>query len=96
MLKLDAGNVLLKPSHRRQFMSWLKRAIRLGERLGDLAISITMHRIGHSVEIRADVADHNGKVAFRCRQHDWKHAARETVRALTAHLHDRMIHGLAT
>jgi hypothetical protein len=96
MLKLDAGNVLLKPSNRRQLMSWLRRAIRLGERMGDLAISITMHRIGHLVEIRADVADHNSRVAFRSRQHDWKHAARDLAHMLTIHLHDRMIHGLAT
>ena len=35
MIKLDLGNVLLKPSHRKQLMSWLRRSLRLGERLGD-------------------------------------------------------------
>lgn len=94
MLKLDVGNVLLKPSHRRQLMSWLKRATRLGQRMGNLVISITMHRIGRLVEVRADVADSTGTVAFRSRQHDWKDAARELVRKVTTHLHDRNIHHL--
>jgi len=94
MLKLDAGNVLLKPSHRRQLMSWLKRAIRFGERMGNLAISITMHRVGRLVEVRADVADGNGVIAFRSRQTDWRDAARQLVRMLTGHLHDRGIHRL--
>lgn len=94
MLKLDAGNVLLKPSHRRQLMSWLKRASRLGQRMGNLVISITMHRIGRLIEIRADVADGTGTVAFRSRQHDWKNAARELARMVTTHLHDLNIQHL--
>ncbi|MGA2442999.1 MAG: hypothetical protein ABSH08_18760 [Tepidisphaeraceae bacterium] len=94
MLKLDAGNVLLKPSHRRQLMSWLKRAIRFGERMGNLAISITLHRVGRLVEVRADVSDGNGVIAFRSRQTDWRDAARQLVRRLTGHLHDRGIHRL--
>jgi hypothetical protein len=94
MLKLDSGNVLLKPSHRRQLMSWLKRAIRLGHRMGNPAISIIMHRAGRVVEVRADVADQNGSVAFRSRQNDWKDAARALVRMITSYLHDRMVHRL--
>ncbi len=94
MLKLDSGNVLLKPSHRRQLMSWLKRAIRLGQRIGNPAISIIMHRVGRSVEVRADVADQMGTVAFRSRQNDWKDAARQLVRMITSYLHDRMVHRL--
>lgn len=94
MLKLDPGNVLLKPSHRRQLMSWLKRAMRLGHRMGNPAISIIMHRIGRSVEVRADVADPMGSVAFRSRHNDWKDAARELIRMITSYLHDRMVHRL--
>ena len=94
MLKLDSGNVLLKPSNRRQLMSWLKRAIRFGERMGNLVISITMHRVGRLVEVRAHVADGNGVIAFRSRQADWRDAARQLVRMLTGHLHDRGIHRL--
>lgn len=92
MLKLDAGNVLLKPSNRRQFMSWLKRAMKFVQRIGNPRISITMHRAGKLIEIRADVADRNGTANFRSRQSDWKHAARDIIRMLTSHLHDRMIH----
>ena len=95
MLKLDSGNVLLKPSHRRQLMSWLKRAMRFVQRMGDLSISINMHRMGRLTEVRADVADGTGKTAFRSREHDWKNAARHLVRMLTSYLHDRMIRGLA-
>lgn len=62
--------------------------------MGNLAISITLHRVGRLVEVRADVVDGAGTVAFRSRQHDWKHAARELVRKVTGHLHDRMIHSL--
>ena len=38
MIKLDAGNVPLKPSHRRQLMTWLKRSLRLGQQLGVLSV----------------------------------------------------------
>jgi len=95
MLKLDAGNVLLKPSHRKQLMSWLKRAIRFGERMGNFAISITMHRIGRLVEVRANVSDQRDAAMFRSRQTDWRDAARQLVRMVTSYLHDQMIRRLA-
>jgi hypothetical protein len=94
MLKLDAGNVLLKPSHRRQLMSWLKRAMRFVQRMGT-SVSITMHRAGKLIEMRANVADSTGSAAFRTRQSDWKSAARHMIRMLTAYLHDRMIRRVA-
>jgi hypothetical protein len=92
MLKLDSGNVLLKPSNRRQFMSWLKRAMKFVQRMGNPLISITMHRAGRLIEIRADVAQSGSSAAFRARQSDWKHAAREIIRLLTGYLHDRTVH----
>jgi len=92
MFKLSAGNVLLKPSHRRQLMNGLKRALRLSERLGDRMISITMHRTGRLIEMKANVADRRGVVGFRTRQHDWRDAARQLARMLTTHLHDQMLH----
>jgi hypothetical protein len=94
MLKLDEGNVLLKPSHRRQFMSWLKRAMRFVQRVGNPLVSISMHRAGKLIEMRADIAGSTGAVAFRSRQSDWKNAARQIIHLLTAYLHDRMIHQL--
>jgi len=93
MFKLSNGNVLLKPSHRRQLMNGLKRALRLSDRLGDQIISISMYRSGRLIEMKADVADRNqGVVGFRARQHDWRDAARELARMLTAYLHDQMVH----
>ncbi len=92
MIKLDAGNVLLKPSHRRQLMAWLKRALRFNQRLGDWAISIRMQRTGKVVEMKADVKDRSGPVGFRSREHDWRDAARQLVRMLTSYLHNQMIH----
>ena len=95
MLKLDVGNVLLKPSHRRQLMSWLKRAMRFGDRMGNLVISITMHRVGKLVEIRAGVQDQKGTVVFRNRQTHWNDAARNLIRMLTGYLHDRIVQQLS-
>jgi hypothetical protein len=48
MVTLNAGNVLLKPSHRKQLMSWLRRTLRLGQRVADFALNITMQRTGWS------------------------------------------------
>ncbi|MGA2584196.1 MAG: hypothetical protein ABSG31_13035 [Tepidisphaeraceae bacterium] len=83
---------MLKPSQRRQMNTWLKRAMRLGERIGDFAVRITMHRSGKAIHIEADVKNSRGAVAFRSRQNDWQDAVREIVRMLTAHLHDQLIH----
>jgi hypothetical protein len=94
MIKLDAGNVLLKPSHRRQLMTWLKRAMRLAKRLENFGLAITMQRSGRLVEIRADMSNQGKTVAFRARQHDWQDAARQIIRTLTSHLHDQMVRGL--
>jgi hypothetical protein len=91
MFKLDPGNVLLKPSHRRQLMTWLKRAMRFVQRLGNLTVAITMHRIGRLTEVRADVSDKSRTATFRSRQSGWQDAARNLIRMLTAYLHDRMI-----
>jgi hypothetical protein len=91
MFKLDSGNVLLKPSHRRQLMTWLKRAMRFVQRMGNLSISITMHRVGRLTEVRANVADNAGSTAFKSRQSDWRDAAQQLIKMLTGYLHDRMI-----
>ena len=87
MIKLEAGNVLLKPSHKRQLMSWLRRALRIGERLGEFTLLITMRRTGRQCEVRARVHDSAGDFVCRSRQHDWRDAVRELVRALVNRLH---------
>jgi hypothetical protein len=86
MIKLHAGNVLLKPSQRRQVMTLLRRCERIGQRLGDFVLSITMHRTGRSYEMRATVHDRLGDFACRSRQNDWRNAARDLARALTVRL----------
>jgi hypothetical protein len=82
MIKLDAGNVLLKPSHRKQLMAWFRRALRIGSRIGQFALVITMHRSGKQCEVRAQVHDSAGDFVCRSRQHDWRDAVRDLVRSL--------------
>ena len=87
MIKLDAGNVLLKPSHRRQLMAWLKRAVRLGERVGDFVLAVTIRRIGRLYEFRANVHDAAGDFWCKVRRSDWRNAAHEMIQSLTSQLH---------
>jgi hypothetical protein len=91
MIQLNSGNVLLKPSHRRQLMTWLKRAMKMGERLGHFILNIALHRSGKSVEITASVRDSVGTFDLRTRNHDWKTAARNLIRLLAARLHGQLI-----
>ena len=91
MIKLEAGNVLLKPSHRRQLMSWLRRAMRMGARLGEFTLTITMHRTGRQCEVHARVHDSAGDFVCRSRQHDWRDAMRDLVRTLVNALHAQQL-----
>jgi len=89
MVTLNAGNVLLKPSHRRQLMSWLKRAMKLGQRVGDFAVSISLHRCGRQTEVWARVTDRAGDFDCHSRQTDWRNAVREVIRDLSNRLADQ-------
>ena len=91
MIKLDAGNVLLKPSQRRQLMTWLRRSQRLGERLGNFVLSITIRRVGRFFEVRAAVSDSLGSFDCRSKRHDWETAVRALVRSLTLRLHQQCL-----
>lgn len=70
MIKLEAENVLLKPSHRKQVMAWLRRAMKLGQRLGDFVMTVTLRRSGKSVEATAIVHDSAGDFGLKTREHD--------------------------
>ena len=94
MIKLDAGNVLLKPSQRRQLMAWLRRCLRIGSRLGDFVMEIRMRRSGKQVEVRAAVHDRAGDITLRSRQPDWRDAMRDLVRQLAAKLHGQYLQSL--
>lgn len=87
MIKLDSGNVLLKPSHRKQLMSWLRRSLRFGQRIGDFVLSITMKRVGRAYQVYAQVHDKAGDFECKVKQSDWRHAMRELVRQLSSRLH---------
>ncbi|HEX8913978.1 MAG TPA: hypothetical protein VF796_16635 [Humisphaera sp.] len=91
MIKLDLGNVLLKPSHRKQLMSWLRRSLRLGERLGNFVLNISLRRQGHHYEFHADVRDRAGQFNCRARAADWRGALRDLVKSLTLRLHDQCL-----
>jgi hypothetical protein len=91
MIKLDLGNVLLKPSHRRQLMSWLRRCQRLGQRLGDFVLSLSLRRSGRIYELRANVHDAVGDFTCRSRAQDWRGSLRDMVKTLTQRLHDQCI-----
>ena len=86
MIRLNAGNVLLKPSHRRQLMAWLKRSIRLGERLGDFILTLSMERIGHSYQMKAQVHDSAGEFTCRIRKRQWRDALHDIVHLLSTGL----------
>jgi hypothetical protein len=91
MIKLQSGNVLLKPSQRRQITALFRRCVRLGERLGDFVLNITMRRSGRIFEIRADVQDRAGAFACRTRQNNWQDALRDLARSLTLRLHEQRL-----
>lgn len=95
MVKLNSGNVLLKPCQRRQFFSSLRRALRMGSRLGDFGLTISLRRDGRLYEMQADVRDRRGKFHCRCRQNDWRSALRELVRSILNGLHQQSIAALA-
>ena len=90
MIKLDLGNVLLKPSQRKQLMSWLRRTLRLGDRVGHFMLTISMKRTGRHIDVRANVHDRAGDFALRTRQQTWRTALREMVWMLSTRIHDQL------
>ncbi|QOV91596.1 hypothetical protein [Humisphaera borealis] len=95
MIKLDSGNVLLKPSQRKQLMSWLRRSLRLGERLGDFVLSITLRRSGTMYMVEATVHDKAGDFGCKSKAHDWRGALRDLVKSLTLGLHEQCLRRVA-
>ena len=95
MIKLDSGNVLLKPSQRRQLMAWLRRSLKLGERLGNFVLTISMWRSGRQFELRAAVKDGAGDFGCRVRRNDWQGALRDLVRDICRHLHGQCLRATA-
>ncbi|HMO24710.1 MAG TPA: hypothetical protein PKB10_00420 [Tepidisphaeraceae bacterium] len=84
MIQLECGNVLLKPSHKRQFLSHLRRLIKIGERIGNFVLRITLRRTGRATEAQVLVQDAAGEAALRCRGQSLRDALRQIVRELRA------------
>ncbi len=91
MIQLNSGNVLLKPSHRKQLMAWLRRAQKLGQRLGHFVLNLSLARHGKSFDVRAHVHDSVGDFQCHARNHDWKMAVRNLVRTLVARLQGQLM-----
>ena len=91
MVKLNPANCVLKPSQRRQLLSWLKRTMRLGERVGDFLLTITVRRVGRAYEMAANVHDAAGDFGCRARGQRWRDACRELVHTLTNRLHEQRL-----
>ena len=89
MMTLDSGNILLKPSHRRQLFGSLRRATHLGDRIGDFALNIDMQRSGRQCQVTARVHDSAGDFVCRSRQSDWRAAVRDLARSLSIRLRDQ-------
>jgi hypothetical protein len=87
MIELDVGNVLLKPSQRKQMMARLRRCLKLGSRLGGFLLRITMWRTGRQYELRAAVRDRAGNFGCRVRRADWAEAVHDLIDAVTRRLH---------
>jgi hypothetical protein len=87
MVKLEAANCPLKPSQKRQLASWLKRAVHLGERVGDFILKITVQRVRGCWRLIATVHDRAGDFVCRTRGSTWRDACRELCRAVANQLH---------
>ena len=92
MVKLEPANCLLKPSQRRQLLSWLKRAVEMGQRMGDFLLTITVRRVrGGRYEMLADVHDSAGDFRLRSRGQTWRDVCRAIVRMLCVQLHNQRL-----
>lgn len=91
MIQLNSGNVLLKPSHRKQLRAHLRRAIRLGQRVGNFAIAVSLRRNGRMFEMTAHVTDRAGSFNCRSRRHAWKDAVRDLADAVIGWVHGQRL-----
>jgi hypothetical protein len=95
MIQLEVGNVLLKPSQRRQLMARLRRSLKLGSRLGNFVLKIMLWRTGRRYELRADVRDTAGDFGCRVRRSDWAQALHDLIQALSNRLHGQCLRSRA-
>lgn len=91
MIHLDMGNVLLKPSHRRQMMVWLRRAMKFGNRLGNFVLNLRLTRVGRHFQAHAQVRASAGAFTCHSRRGDWRDAIQQLARTLVARLHAQWV-----
>jgi hypothetical protein len=91
MISLTAANVSLKPSQKKQLLSRLRRAIRLGERLGQFVLRITVKGCGRHMEVVAKGRDKGGEFQFRARQLTLADCMKTIVRTIVQRVHDSML-----
>jgi hypothetical protein len=72
-------------------MAWLRRALRIGQRLGNFVLQISMKRVGRSYEVNAAVHDTAGNFRMRMKRHDWRDAVRDLARMISVRLHDQRL-----
>lgn len=91
MIELVSTNVLLKGSQKRQINAFLRRALRLGQRVGDFVLTMTIARSGRHYEVKAQVQDQAGSFTCRSRNHQVMHACREVSHQLSLQLHNQRL-----
>lgn len=91
MIRLEPGNVLLKPSHRRQLRSWMKRSQRLGDRVGAFDLTLSLHRSGRHYEVNAQVSDSAGDFTCRSRKSRFQSALKDLTWSLATRLHEQRL-----
>ena len=91
MLTIDTHNVLLKPSQKRQLFASLRRTLRLGQRMGNFALNISMQRHGRQYEVRATVHDSAGDFGCHQRDRDWRTALRQLIKRPSILIHDQYL-----
>jgi hypothetical protein len=94
MIKLQPGNCALKPSQRRQLLSWLKRTVHLGKQVGNFILTITVRRVGHAYEMIASVHDARGDFNCRTKGKTWRDVCRDLVRTLSSRLHAQRLQAM--
>ena len=91
MIELESNNVLLKGSTRKQLMGWLKRSLKMAQRLGDFAVKITLQRVGSVYKMTAYVAGAGGPLECHAHGHDLRETCRDLVHRLSERLHEQRV-----
>ena len=91
MIEFVSRNVSLKPAHRKQIQSWLRRSVRMGQQVGNFVLKIAIQRTGKSYVVRADVKDEAGSFTCRSKEHELMDACREVVLKLKVQLHNQRL-----